>query len=128
MSKKKLKVSIFELVWYILTGACAVWGVTYVVLGLVAKFYPATSENNPLGQADGKFADTFGLGFLYWGLIILAIAVVAAVIVLCLTAKTSDREVEKAQRRAARLALNEEAPKVEETKVVDAEVEETKAE
>lgn len=116
MSKKQLKVSPFEIVWYSLTGAVGLWGLTYVVLGLVAAFYPATSENNPLGKADKTIADLFGLGFLYWGLIILAIAVVAAVFVLCIYAKTTDREVEKAQRRAARLAAQNNA-------VVDAEVE-----
>lgn len=104
MGKTQRKVSIFEIVWYSLTGAVGVWGLTYVVLGLVAAFYPATSENNPLEQANRVIAKYFGLSFLYWGLIIMAIATVCAVFVLCIYAKTSDREVEKAQRRAARLA------------------------
>ena len=124
MSKKKLPISVFEIVWYSLTGAVGVWGLTYVILGLVAQFYPATNSNNPLKKASDVIAENFGLGFLYWGLIILGIAVVAAVAVLCINAKTADREVEKATRRAARLAQVE-TPAPE---VIDAEVEAPKAE
>ncbi len=121
MSKKKMKpISIFEIVWYILTGAVAIWGLVYVILGLVAQFYPATDSNNPIKKASDVIAENFGLGFLYWGLIIIGIAVVAAVFVLCITAKTADREVEKATRRAARLAQTE-TPAPE---VIDAEVKE----
>ena len=121
MSTKKLKVSPFEIVWYLLTGAVALWGLVYIVLGLIAQFYPAPSADNPLAKANGVIESKFGLGFLYWGLIILAIGVVAAVFVLCITAKTSDREVEKTQRRAARLAAaHKEEGKPE---VVDAVVE-----
>lgn len=123
MGKKKLNVSIFEIVWYLLTGAVAIWGIVYIVLGLVAQYYPSTSEKNPLFDVNNRFTSTFGLSFLYWGLIIFGIGVVAAVACLCLTAKTTDREAEKAQRRAARLAAVE-TPKEE---VVDAKVEETPA-
>lgn len=119
MSKKKLPVSIFEIVWYSLTGLVGIWGLVYIVLGLFAQFYPATNGNNPLKKASDVIESNFGLGFLYWGLIILGIAVVLAVIVLCINAKTADREVEKASRRAARLAAQVETP---ETNVVDAEV------
>ena len=119
MSKKKLPISIFEIVWYSLTGAVGVWGLVYVILGLIAQFYPATNSNNPIKKASDVIAENFGLGFLYWGLIIIGIAVVLAVIVLCINAKTADREVEKATRRAARLAAQVEAPAPE---VIDAEV------
>lgn len=114
---KKRKISIFEIVWYALTGAVAAWGLTYIVLGLVHSFYPSTISNNPLNDANATIVEKFGLGFLYWGLIILAIAVVAACVVLCIYAKTTDREAEKANRRAARLAAAN-----EQVKVVDAEV------
>ena len=124
MSKKN-NLSVFEIVWYILTGAVAVWGLTYVVLGLVGQFYPASSENNPLMQANNAIKGAFGLGFLYWGLIILAIAVVCLVFVLCVYAKRTDREAEKTQRRAARLAAQSSTKAPE---VVDAEVEPAKAE
>lgn len=118
MSNKASKLKIFEIVWYTLTGAVAVWGLTYVVLGLIAAFYPATVDSNPLAQANKVIVNNFGLGFLYWGLIILAIGVVSAAFVLCIAAKSTDRELEKVQRRAARLAAQTKTPEV-----VDAEVE-----
>mgnify|MGYP003295270099 CR=1 FL=1 len=117
--KKDRKISIFEIVWYSITGAVALWGLTYIVLGLVHAFYPSTISNNPLNEANEEMITNFGLGFLYWGLIIMAIGVVSACVALCICAKTTDREAEKANRRAARLAAANEASKPE---VVDAEV------
>lgn len=109
MANKKAKLSIFEIVWYSITGLVSLWGLTYIVLGLIAAFYPATSDKNELLKASETIAKYFGLGFLYWGIIILAIGVVAAAFVLCIKAKETDREVEKSQRRAARLAAQTEA-------------------
>ena len=37
-NKKKLPVSIFELVWYPICALVIIWGLTYVVLGLVTKY------------------------------------------------------------------------------------------
>ena len=121
---KKSNVSIFEIIWYSLTGAVAIWGIVYIVLGLVAQYYPSTSDNNPLYKVSTEFKGTFGLSFFYWGLIIFGIGILSAVVVLCLTAKKTDREAEKAQRRAARLASTE----VNKPEVIDAEVEAPKAE
>lgn len=98
--KKKCKLSIFEIVWYSICLAVGVWGLTYIVLGLVAG---ASKIDSTLNEANTSFKGVFGLGFLGWGLIILGIATLAAVIVLCTVARKSDKEFEKAQRRAARL-------------------------
>lgn len=117
MSKKTLKVSIFEIVWYSICGAIALWGITYIVLGLVGDHLPITAEDNALSEASDAIKVTFGLGFFHWGLILTGVAAAAAIVVLLLNAKKSDREVEKAARRAARLVRNE-------TPVVDAEVSE----
>ena len=54
------------------------------------------------------------MGFLYQGFLVLGIAIVVAVVFLLINAKKSDRDYEKAQRRAARLAKDN---------VVEAEVE-----
>lgn len=95
----KNKKSVFEIVWYSLTGAVGLWGLTFIVLGIVCSFIPLHSA---LAEANVEHANTFGLGFLYWGLIILAIASVAAIIVLLAYAKKVDRDFEKTQRRTAR--------------------------
>ena len=71
MAKKNRKVSIFELVWYILCGAVILWGCTYVVLSLVNKY----NDLKGLNDFASKFEKTFGLSLYFWGLIIIAIAV-----------------------------------------------------
>lgn len=117
MAKKRMKVSVFELVWYILNGLVALWGLTYITLGLIAS---GLSSSSSLVAADKTIVSLFGHGFLIWGIIILAIAVVATVVVLLIYAGKVDRVFEKEQRRAARLAQIKASVSEE---VVDVEVE-----
>ena len=101
MAKAQRKVSIFEIIWYSLTGGLGLWGLTFIILGVVAR---NLGENAGLSKANAKYASVMKLGFFEWGLILLVIGVVLATIVLLVNAKKADREVEKQQRRAARLA------------------------
>lgn len=111
----------FEIVWYSLCGAIALWGLTYIVLGLLAKYLPLLSEQNPLVSFDTTIKNLFGLDSLSWGLILLAIGSLLAIIVLLSFAKTADRSYDKSLRRKARLShldetreeVNAEAPKEE---------------
>ena len=109
MAKKNKRVSVFELVWYPICGAVILWGLTYFVLGLVNKY-------NDLSSLDSfckGFASMFKLDIQFWGLIIIAIGVVAGVIVMLAFAKTYDRAADREQRRSARLsALNKKEEKV----------------
>ena len=114
--KKNRKVSVFEIVWYSLTGAIAVWGLTFITLGI---FVRNLKSDQPLVKANTSYQSVMGLGFFDWGLILLSIGVVLAVIVLLLNAKTADREVEKQQRRAARLAAANAVNNSEEEKPVE---------
>ena len=127
-AQKKLPLHPFEFVWYILVGLVGIWGLTYIVLGLIATHLPISTEDPDLVKANAKILELFKLDFLGWGLIILAIAAVSAVVVLILFSNKVDRDYEKNVRRAQRLAqleaeeLKEES--IEEQKiVVDAEVE-----
>lgn len=123
MKTSKLKISYFELVWYILCGLCVLGGLVDVLFGLLSQFLPLTKENNIFAQLEEGYKAAFGLGFLSWGLILIAIGIIAAVIVLCACSTKYDRESEKATRRAARLnrfKKDTEAP------VIDAEVSEVK--
>lgn len=117
MNKKLSAFNIFEIVWYSICGAVGLWGLTYTVLGLFAKYLNVNSENNVLLKGSNVIAEHFGgLGFFEWGLIILAIAAVAAVIVLLVGAKGVDREFEKKVRRQARRQALQESTT---TEVVD---------
>ena len=123
-NKKRFPLHPFELVWYILTGLVGAWGLTYIVLGLVAQNLPVKSEDDGLVKANIDFAKTFKLDFFGWGLIILAIAAVAAVIVLLVFSSKVDRDYEKNVRRAQRMAQMEaEEARLEKEEAIDAEVE-----
>ncbi len=109
MAKKKLPVSIFELVWYPICGAVILWGLIYFVLGLVNRF----NDLSALDSFCKGFKSMFKLGIQYWGLIIIAIGAVAGVVVMLAFAKTYDKAADREQRRSARLsALNKKEEKV----------------
>ena len=112
MAKKKLPLSIFEIVWYSICVLVMIWGLVYVILALIDGANDLTS----LHKFMANFKKTFGLSMYFWGLIIFAIGVVAGVTVMILYAKTFDRAADREQRRSARLsALN----KKEETVVAE---------
>ena len=86
-----------------------IWGLVYVILGLVDGANDLTS----LHKFMGNFKKTFGLDMYFWGLIIFAIGVVAGVTVMIVYAKTFDKAADREQRRSARLsALNKKEDKV----------------
>ena len=103
-TKKKLPLHPAEIVWYCICGGLALWGLTYIVLGLIAENLPITTDESAFALANKRFAEIFGLDWLGWGLILLGIGAVLAVIVLLALAGKSDREYEKNTRRAQRLA------------------------
>ena len=101
MAKKERKVSIFEIIWYSVSGAIALWGLTFITLGVIVRNLKSTSD---LAKADAAFKAAMKLNYFTWGIVTLVVGLVLALIVLLITAKKADREVEKQQRRAARLA------------------------
>lgn len=101
MAKKNRKVSIFEIVWYSLTGGIALWGLTFITLGVIVRNLKSDAE---LVKGNNAWQAAMKLSYFNSGLILFAAGVLLAVIVLLINAKTADREVEKQQRRAARLA------------------------
>ena len=111
MAKKKLPVSLFELIWYPICVAVILWGLTYVVLGLVNQFNDLTSLNSFCTS----FKNTFKLDIYFWGLIIIAIGVLAGVVVCLFFAKTFDKAADREQRRSARLNALKKEEKVVDT-------------
>ena len=127
MAKKKLPVSLFELIWYPICIAVMLWGITYVVLGLVNQF----NDFSSLKDFANDFKGNFKLDLYFWGLIIFAIGVVAGVVVALFFAKTYDRAADREQRRSARLSALKKEEKVVDQQpefVSNAPTEEAKAE
>jgi len=106
MPKKSKELTLFEKIAYPVLCALMLWGLTYTVLGLIADNLQVSSSNNYLKQASDAIAQIFGLGFFGWGLIIFSIGAVLMTIILLVYARNTDRDYERAQRRAARLARN----------------------
>ena len=100
MAKKKLPLSIFEIVWYSICILVMIWGLVYVVLSLIDGANDLTS----LHKFMADFKKTFGLSMYFWGLIICAIGVLAGVTVMIIYAKTFDKAADREQRRSARLS------------------------
>lgn len=103
---KKKELTLLEKISYPVLCALMLWGLTYTVLGLIADNLQVASSSNYLKQASNEIAKLFGLGFFGWGLIIFAIGAVLTTILLLVNARSTDRDYERAQRRAARLARN----------------------
>ena len=112
--KNKVLSKVFEIIGYVVAGLLGGWALAYIALGIACEF---VRYDTGIAYANRRL----NLGFLWEGLIILAAAVVLALIVLLITAKKSDRDFEKAQRRAARLR-NKPTAEENNPEVVDAEV------
>lgn len=110
--KKKLSISIFEIISYSVLALLGLWGLVYIALGVSCEFIKYDTSVRVAN-------DSLNLGFLYEGLIILGVAAIAAVVILLIFAKRSDRDFEKAQRRASRLKKNN--PQVVEAEVAPVE-------
>ena len=109
MAKKKLPVSLFELVWYPICIAVILWGLTYFALGLISKYFDVSG----LDSFCKGFKSMSKLDIHFWGLIIIAIGAVCGCVVMLGFAKTYDRAADREQRRSARLsALNQKEEKV----------------
>lgn len=117
-AKKRSKV--VEYIVYGTFGALALWGLVYIVLGLLANSLPIPVSQNPLKSGDDVIKSYFGLGFFGWGLILFSVFATLTALALVYFAKDVDKDYEKQQRRAARLKRNVEQPNEE---VVDAKVE-----
>lgn len=112
--KSKVLSKVFEIIAYAVAGLLGLWALTYIALGIACEFI---RYDTAVAEANAKL----NLGFLWEGLIILASAVLLAVVVLLITAKRSDRDFEKAQRRAARLIKKNPTPEVVEAEVAPVE-------
>ncbi len=104
-TKKKLApIYIFEIVFYVVMGAIALWGLVYIVLGLISMYWPGVSSSNPLLGFSNTIKRLFGLHPLWWGVLLFSFGAICIAVALICVNRTVDKEKEKEDRRAARLA------------------------
>lgn len=118
------KLSIKELVLYAISILIALIGLVFLILGIVAD---NLSVNDPLYLMQAKFP------WRYLGFILISIAVVFAIITLCVFAKKIDRVADRELRRKQRLSammsdIEKEEIVVSEGKIVEEKKEEVKDE
>ena len=106
----KNKLSKGEKVFIILDGILALGGLVMIVLGFIADFYPGKPEDNWTGQA--AFQNAMHLSYRWFGVILLLVAALIAVIALNGFARKNDTDNERALRRAQRLKIISESEKV----------------
>lgn len=119
-ASSKRKISNKELFWYVLASIIGVLGLVSLVFGIVGEHFPGLYSDNWIAASESGWIKAWsGLGYRWWGIILLVAAATLTVIVANVFAKEGDRDVERALRRQQRLAMSnvvDEAPAAEEPK------------
>ncbi len=116
MENKTKKLSLKEIVWYIIAGFFGLAGLVFLVLGIVGEHLPVLSSENGILLSEAAWLTSWSpLGYRYWGIILVLASSLLAVICLTLFAREGDRDVERALRRAQRLGVTktQDEPKAE---------------
>ena len=106
----KNKLSKGEKVFIVLDGILALGGLVMIVLGFIADLYPGKPGDNWTGQ--DAFQSAMHLSYRWFGVILLLVAALIAVIALNGFARKNDTDNERALRRAQRLKIISESEKV----------------
>jgi len=119
--EKKMKIGKAELAWYIVAAVFGLAGLVFVVFGIIGDHFPGLASDNWVKNAEGWLAWS-GMGYRWWGLILLGVAVLIFLFDLNVSAQKGEKDDERALRRAQRLKLEEEAKneKVVEVEPVEA--------
>ena len=120
MPTKKTFLPRKELVWYAIAATLATLGLVFLVFGIIGSHLPVKASDNWVKNSENAWLVPWSkMGYRWWGLIILGVGLAIGIIALCVFARSGDRDSERAQRRAQRLALED-----EEEEVVEVEAEE----
>lgn len=102
--KNAKKLSRKEIFWYVLAAVIAVVGIVFLTLGIIGDHFQALfSENWIAASENGWLKNWSGLGYRYWGIILIAASAFVAVVSLAYFAKEGDRDADRERRRAQRL-------------------------
>ena len=108
MATTQKKLSKKEITWYVIAAIIAVAGITFLVFGIVGDHFPGVYEDNWIAASENGWLKAWsGLGYRWWGVILFSVAAALAALVLGVSAKETDRDAERAARRAQRLAMTQ---------------------
>ena len=106
---KKSKLTKKEIVFYSIAAVIGAVGLLFVVFGIVGSHFPGINEDNWIAASEKAWLTNWsGIGYRWWGLILVGIAAVIACISLTVFAREGDRDSERALRRQQRLAMAQE--------------------
>lgn len=104
------KLSKKEKFFYVVASLLAITGTVFLIFGIIGSHYPGLYEDNWVAASENSWLVNWShMGYRWWGLILLGVGAIIAVITLAYFAKEGDRDTERAVRRAQRLALESEA-------------------
>lgn len=120
MPTKKTFLPRKELVWYAIAVTLATLGLVFLVFGIIGSHLPVKASDNWVKNSENAWLVPWSkMGYRWWGLIILGVGLAIGIIALCVFARSGDRDSERAQRRAQRLALEDEEEEVVEVEAED---------
>lgn len=106
----KLKISTKEFVFYLIAAIFGIWGLTFLIFGIIGSYLPVLESENWVSISEKAWLTNWSpWGYRGWGLLLMLIGCAIAFITLLVYARTSDKDVERANRRKQRLLLEEEA-------------------
>ncbi|MCR4561596.1 MAG: hypothetical protein K5694_00095 [Bacilli bacterium] len=104
-AKKTRKFSIPETIWIIILSVVAAGAIFLIALGIIGDHLPVKNSDNWIASLQSSFQNTVHLSYRWFGTIVLIVDALIAAIVLNYFAKKSDKNEERALRRAQRLQI-----------------------
>ncbi len=105
MNKKSLKLRRGEIALYVILILVALTGLALIICGIVGSHLDLTMDDNSIAYTESVLIGATGLGYRWWGTIILVVAAVIAAIALSSFAKKEDRDEERNARRRERMQI-----------------------
>ena len=118
--QKKFNFSKKEWFWYILTLSLAFVGLVFAIIGIIGDHLPVKASENWVSISEKAWLSNWShMGYRYWGIILLCGGLIIFSLALTLFSRESDRDNERALRRAQRLAAMDQASNVVEAEEVE---------
>ena len=113
---KKFNFSKKEWAWYIITLSLAFIGLVFAIIGVIGDHLPVKASDNWVRISEAAWLSNWShMGYRYWGIILLGGGLVIFSLALTFFSRESDRDSERAARRAQRLAAMNQVKETSET-------------